>query len=141
MYEIFEKLCNSRGITPYKFCKDTEVNSSTISTWKKNNSIAGPELSKKVCDYFNVSLDYLINGKEPEKKETALTPKDERDISKKLSETLEQLSSNKDGLMFDGEAMDEETVELLKMSLEHAIKSAKITAKRKYTPKKYKKDN
>lgn len=62
MYEIFEKLCAKRGITPYKFCKDTEVNSSTISTWKKNNSLARPELAKKVCEYFDVSLDYLMGN-------------------------------------------------------------------------------
>lgn len=62
MYEIFEKLCAKRGITPYKFCKDTGVNTSTISTWKKNNSLARPELAKKVCEYFDVSLDYLMGN-------------------------------------------------------------------------------
>lgn len=64
MYEIFEKLCNLKGITPYKFCKDTGVNSSTISTWKKNNSQCRPELAEKVCSYFGVSHDYLMTGKE-----------------------------------------------------------------------------
>lgn len=62
MYEIFEKLCTARGITSYKFCKDTGVNSSTISTWKKNGSLARPELAKKVCDYFDVALDYLMGS-------------------------------------------------------------------------------
>ena len=64
MYEIFEKLCKLRGITAYRFCKDTGVNASTISTWKKNNSLAGPELAKKVCDYFDITLDYLMKGDE-----------------------------------------------------------------------------
>ncbi|MDD5935000.1 MAG: helix-turn-helix transcriptional regulator [Clostridiales bacterium] len=137
MYEIFEKLCEMRGITPYKFCKEMEVNSSTISTWKKNNSMARPDLAKKVCDFFGVSLDYLMTGKEPEEKKPELTPKDERDIAKKLSATLDQLEAN-DGLMFDGEALDDETKELLKISLENAIRTAKITAKKKFTPKKYK---
>lgn len=62
MYEIFEELLKRRGITAYKFCKDTGVNSSTISTWKKNNSKARPELAEIVCTYFDVSLDYLMNG-------------------------------------------------------------------------------
>lgn len=62
MYEIFEKLCTRHSITPYRFCKETGINSSTISTWKKNNSMARPELAKKVCDYFNVSLDYLMGN-------------------------------------------------------------------------------
>ena len=62
MYEIFEKLLAKSGITAYKFCKETGVNASTISTWKKNNSLARPDLAKKVCDYFDVSLDYLMGN-------------------------------------------------------------------------------
>ena len=61
MYEIFEKLCKSKGITPYRFGKDMNVNSSTISTWKAKNSLAGPELAQKVCDYFGVTTDFLMN--------------------------------------------------------------------------------
>lgn len=137
MYEIFEKLCKQYGVTPYKFCKEMDVNSSTISTWKKNNSLARPDLARKVCEYFDVSMDYLMTGKDSEEKEPVLTQKDERDIAKKLNATLDQLESN-DGLMFDGEALDEETKELLKISLENAIRTAKITAKKKFTPKKYK---
>lgn len=60
MYEIFEKLCEKNGITPYRFGKDMHVNSSTISTWKKKNSLAGPELAQKVCDYFGITIDFLM---------------------------------------------------------------------------------
>ncbi len=63
MYEIFEKLCAMRGITPYRFCKENDVNTSTISTWKKNGSLARPELAKKVCDYFGITLDYLMGNR------------------------------------------------------------------------------
>lgn len=62
MYEIFEKLCAKKGITPYRFCKDMKVNSSTISSWKTKGSLVGPELAKKICDYFDVSLDYLMGN-------------------------------------------------------------------------------
>lgn len=64
MYEIFEKLCARDGITPYKFCKDMGVSTSTISTWKKKNSQCIPELAEKVCEYFKISHDYLMTGKE-----------------------------------------------------------------------------
>lgn len=39
--------------------------------------------------------------------------------------------------MFDGEPMDEETKELLRVSLENGVRIAKISAKKKFTPKKY----
>lgn len=68
MYEIFEKLLKMRGITAYKFCKEAGVNASTISTWKKKNSKARPELAEIVCDYFGVSLDYLMTGQETSEK-------------------------------------------------------------------------
>lgn len=67
MYEIFEKLCETNGITPYKFCKDTGVSTSTISTWKKKNSHCRPELAKIVCEYFGISHDFLMTGIEKEK--------------------------------------------------------------------------
>ena len=67
MYEIFEKLCKMRGITPYRFCEDTGVGTSTISTWKRNNSQCRPKLAKIVCEYFGISHDYLMTGNEKEK--------------------------------------------------------------------------
>ena len=60
MYKTFEKLCELKGITPYRFGKDTGVNSSTLSTWKKKNSMADPKTSQKVCEYFGVSMDFLM---------------------------------------------------------------------------------
>lgn len=86
-----------------------------------------------------MSVDYLL-GK-PVQKETppALTKKDERDIERKLAETLNALDSA-DGLMFDGEPLDDITRELLETSLRNSLEMAKKIAKQKYTPKKYRKD-
>ena len=94
---------------------------------------------QKIADYFGVSVDYLL-GK-PVQKETppALTKKDERDIERKLAETLNALDSA-DGLMFDGEPLDDITRELLETSLRNSLEMAKKIAKQKYTPKKYRKD-
>lgn len=60
MYEIFEKLLELNGLTIYKFCKDTQISESTIYTWRKKKSIARPELVQKVCEYFDVSIDFLM---------------------------------------------------------------------------------
>lgn len=64
MYEIFEKLCEERGITPYRFCKDTGINSSTISTWKKKGNECSAKTGKVVCEYFGVTMDYLMSGED-----------------------------------------------------------------------------
>lgn len=69
MYEIFEKLCQQRGITPYRFCKDTGISTSTISTWKSSGNKCGTKLQIAICEYFDISVDYLMTGKMPEPKQ------------------------------------------------------------------------
>lgn len=34
MYEIFEQLCQEKGVTAYKVCKETGITTATISNWK-----------------------------------------------------------------------------------------------------------
>ncbi|WOO35980.1 helix-turn-helix transcriptional regulator [Anaerocolumna sp. AGMB13020] len=140
MYSVFEQLLQKYGVTAYKVSKETGIGQSTLSAWKTGKSNLKSDKLQIIADYFGVSVDYLMTGKEVDEKEAALTTKDERDIAKKLNSTLDQLESS-DGLMFEGEALDDETKELLKISLENAIRTAKITAKKKYTPRKYRKDN
>lgn len=67
-----------------------------------------------------------------------LSPKEERDIAKDLEKILNDLDGDT-GMAFYGEPMDEESKELLRMSLESSLKFAKKVAKQKYTPKKYRK--
>lgn len=66
MYKIFEQLLQSYGITAYKFCKDTGISQSTISTWKKKGNLINGEMAKVIAEYFNVSVDYVMTGKEKE---------------------------------------------------------------------------
>ena len=88
MYEVFEKLCNQHNVTPYRVCKETGITTATISNWKAGRYVPKADKLQKIADYFGVSLSYLMSGKEePEKKEPALTPKDQRDIEKILEQT------------------------------------------------------
>lgn len=86
-------------------------------------------------------MEYLKGEDSSNQAETppALTKKDERDIERKLSETLNALGGQ-DGLMFDGEPLDDMTRELLEASLRNSLEMAKKIAKQKHTPKKYRKD-
>lgn len=136
MYSIFEQLLLKYGVSAYKVAKDTGITQASLSKWKAGRTTPNSDTLQKIANYFGVTVDYLMTGLEAGDKTSELTPKDERDISKKLIDTLNQLESQ-DGLMFDGEALDEETKELLKISLESAIRTAKVKAKKKFTPKKY----
>lgn len=66
MYEIFEQLLQSYGISTYKFCKETGISQSTISTWKTRRNLLSGEKAKVIADYFGVSVDYLMTGEEKE---------------------------------------------------------------------------
>lgn len=137
MYEIFNKLLEERNLKAADVCRGTGLPSSLFSEWKRGKSTPKADKMKKIADFFEVSVEYLLTGEEAiEKSKPTLTPKDERDIEKKLTETLDQIVSG-DGLMFNGEVMDEQTKQLLEISLRNTLESAKITAK-KFTPKKYK---
>lgn len=155
MYERFVQLLHDNNTTAYQVSKATGIAQTTLSAWKNGKSIPKIDKLQKIADYFNVSLDYLV-GKtncytvEDEIKEAMksnkvaeinplpeLTDKDQKDISKKLAETLEQLEAEQDGLMFDGEPLDDMTRELLLDSLKHSMEMGKKLAKQKYTPKKY----
>lgn len=140
MYEIFEKLLREYGVTTYQVAKATGISTASFTGWKQGKWNFKQDKLQKIADYFGVSIEYLMTGNEiPEKKEPALTPKDERDIAKRLEDTLADLESSQEALMFSGEPLDDETRELLKASLENSIRIAKINAKQKFTPKKYRK--
>lgn len=64
-------------------------------------------------------------------------PKEEHDIARDLERMLSNLENN-EALAFDGEPLDDETKELMKISLENSMRLAKQLAKKKFTPKKYK---
>ena len=132
VYEMIESLCRERGITGSKMCDDLGISRSTMTELRKGRAkTMNLEKAGKIADYFGVSTDYLL-GKATS---AALTRKDERDIEKRLQETLSQLEGEQGGLMFSGAPLDDDTKELLILSLRNSMEIAKHAAK-KYTPKK-----
>ena len=141
MYEVFEQLLQKHGVTSYKVAKEAGVTQTALSNWKSGRSTPTTKTLQKIADYFGVTIDYLMTGKdESEKKEVTLTRRDERDIKKDLDSIMEKLSSGEAGpASYNGEELDPEAAELFKDELEIALRRLKIINKEKYTPKKYKK--
>ena len=141
MYEIFERLLEEHGVTAYKVCKATGLTTATISNWKAGRYTPKQDKLQKIADYFGVSIEYLMSGKdEPKEKSPELTARDERDIAKDLNNIMQKLTSGEAGpASYDGEELDPEAAELFRDELEIALRRLKIINKEKYTPKKYKK--
>lgn len=134
-FDRLKSLCDKQGISINDLEEKLDIGKNSLYSWKKGIP-KGTNLIK-VADYFNVSTDYLL-GRETEKPYYALNEKDEKDISKRLESIIDDLQ-NTDALAFSKEdaELDEETNELLIDALHHALRIAKIKAKKKYTPKKY----
>ena len=54
-----------------------------------------------------MSLEYLMTGKDVDKKESKLTSKDERDISKTVNALMEKLESHDGAPLFSTETRNE----------------------------------
>lgn len=66
MYEIFEQLLQSSGFTAADVCKATGIGQSTISNWKNRRNLISGKNAQLIADFFHVSVDFLMTGKEKE---------------------------------------------------------------------------
>ena len=86
MYEYFEYLLQKFGVTPYKVSKETGVSQSTLSDWKRGISTPKNDKLQKIADYFGVSVEFLMTGKEKEGGETYYLNDETRDIAQEIFE-------------------------------------------------------
>lgn len=134
LHERIKRLADAKGISLPTLEAELGFGNSTIVKWKK--SIPNADKLNAVAQYFNVTMDYLLNGND----EAILTAKDNRDIKKDLDSIMDKLQSGDDGpASYDGEDLSPEAMELFREEMEIALKRLKIMNKEKYTPKKYKK--
>ena len=110
MYEIFAKLLEERGVTAYKVSKATGIAGSTFSDWKSGRSTPKQDKLQKIADYFGVSVDFLITGKE----ETAVAQETHVDLKAEFNCIKKLLESGENApLYFDGQPADQESINLL----------------------------
>ncbi|MDO3660731.1 helix-turn-helix domain-containing protein [Bacillus sp. C28GYM-DRY-1] len=101
-----------------------------------------PSLStlESVAGALGVQVSAIVGEENLLKEETEqYNAKDEMDIAKRMEEIRRDLE-NSDGLSFSGEPMSPEAVESLMEAMEHIVRQTQRINK-KYTPKKYRKDD
>ena len=59
LYQNIVVLCKGKGISISKLEKETGLGNGTVGRWEKSSPSV--ENVKKVADYFNVSVDYIIS--------------------------------------------------------------------------------
>ena len=113
IYERIESLRKSKGLSQGKLEKQLGFSNGSISKWK--NSTPKVERLQKLADFFGVSVEYLMTGKEDGQKEKDNTD----DLKEKFEELKELLESGKmQPLRYDGQPIDDNTKELLLKQVE-----------------------
>ena len=146
------------GMKQSELCEKTGIGKSSISQYLSGDYEPKQKNIYKIATALNISPAYLLGftndpknyatldliDEEPSTTSNQLllpplTPKDERQIAKDLEAMLNSLD-DKNGIAAFNSPEDEEDREALKASLLASMIQAKKIAKKKFTPKKYRKE-
>ena len=58
------KLCELKGVVPTNVLKELGISTSSFTEWKKGKASPGLKPLMQFSEYFDVSMDYLVFGKE-----------------------------------------------------------------------------
>lgn len=65
-YENFAELCEKNHVTPNKVSRETGISTATLTSWKQGKYTPKTDKLKKIADYFNVSVDYIMRKEDVE---------------------------------------------------------------------------
>lgn len=136
--EVVTFLTLELEILKRKHC-DILVNVDTdpmVMTFQVRTIPFSDEFKKDLLDILNKAKEFANTNNVV----VELSPKENRDIARDLEKILSSMESQEAMSFYDGEPLDEESKELLRISLENSMRLAKQMAKKKFTPKKYRKE-
>ena len=98
MYEIYQRLLDEKGLKNADVARATGISNMTLSDWKRGKSVPKSDKMRKIAEYLNVSVDYLMTGNEVQfivetaKKDVLLTtmPSRIKEYALKLAEMPEE---------------------------------------------------
>jgi len=120
--ERLRKLRNERNLTQKEIAKILGIPRGTYAHYEINKRTPDFDLLKETADYYNVSLDYLLDRTNV--KDYGLSDDSERDIIKRLYKILDILEYE-NNLLIDGVPASKEAIETLLDAIIFAIEQAK----------------
>ena len=128
-----------KGLSQAELAKRLGVTQQAVGRWERDKNLPDNDVLKKISVMFNVSIDYLLDNQIHQKDPLPpLTPKDERQIARDLENIVDSLNG---AAAMSDDPEDEEDREMLKAALLHAMTLSKRMAKKKFTPKKYRRED
>jgi transcriptional regulator with XRE-family HTH domain len=117
MYEIYQKLRDERGLKDSDVAREASVSKSTFSDWKVGRSKPGIKKLQKIADFFGVTVDYLMTGKEEDKKENSVI--DIKDELERMRDLLKNRTRHP--IYYDGEKLDDESLDAILAQYEMSL--------------------
>ena len=62
-FDIFYDLCQRKGVSCKRAAEEIGLSNSITTKWKKTGATPGGKTLDMIAAYFNVSVDYLLNGR------------------------------------------------------------------------------
>jgi len=96
-YERLKKICAEKEVSVTAMCDELGLSSGNLSKWK-NGSTPGAKIIRKIAEYLNISVDYLLGNTEKKEisSETELT-----EAQRELLRAFSALSEEKQALILD----------------------------------------
>ena len=94
MYSVFVQLCEKKGVSTYKVCKELGISQGTISNWKNRGNNLSTSILKKIADYFEVSVHVIFNDIDWNPKTQEITEIDDYYIDENAREYADFLHKN-----------------------------------------------
>lgn len=61
-YDIYANLCKQTGKSATAVAVELNISRGTVSAWKNRGTTPQRDILQKIADYFDVTVDYLLNG-------------------------------------------------------------------------------
>lgn len=120
--EKFKKLRQAQGLTQVQMADKLEVSPSAIGMYEQGRRKPDSDMLKKICQMFNVSVDYLLDV-------SVNSEDEEKSVTDFIDEITYTLRAQK-GLMFNGKpitARDKEKIaQAIKLATAIAVSSSNL---------------
>lgn len=120
--QTLDKLMSERDVSAYKISKATGISDRLIGYWRKGEKLPGAENLLTIANYFGISVDYLLTGKEKSSPTNQLTADEQEllDIYNSLSpksqgrlrERAEVLAELETPVVKEPEQVEEPTIQI-----------------------------
>ncbi|MDX6158073.1 helix-turn-helix domain-containing protein [Bacillus subtilis] len=108
-------LRKQRGLTQKELAEKLFLSQSSITRFEKDEILPTSETLSKIANYFDVSIDFLLNRPQP-------LPKKNSNLEKAFNEAIEELKDEETLLFMKNGDIDEETAELIKKALKNGVR-------------------